>query len=42
MAAYSAAAAIAEEVLSSIKTVVAFEGQEKEEKRYEKCVKTGN
>ncbi|ENN73432.1 hypothetical protein YQE_09994, partial [Dendroctonus ponderosae] len=39
MAAYSAAGAIAEEVLSSIKTVVAFDGQEKEEKRYEKFVK---
>nr|QZZ63294.1 ABC transporter [Leptinotarsa decemlineata] len=34
--AYGAAGAIAEEVLSSIRTVVAFSGQEKEAKRYDK------
>lgn len=33
---YGTAGAIAEEVLSSIKTVVAFEGQEKEITRYKK------
>ncbi|KAL1517850.1 hypothetical protein ABEB36_001558, partial [Hypothenemus hampei] len=39
MAAYSSAGAVAEEVLSSIRTVVAFEGQDKEARRYEKFVK---
>ena len=33
--AYAKAGAIAEEVISSIRTVVAFEGQEKEIKRYQ-------
>ncbi|XP_068902279.1 ATP-dependent translocase ABCB1-like [Tenebrio molitor] len=36
MEAYGAAGSIAEEVLSSIRTVVAFDGQEKEITRYEK------
>ncbi|XP_050312500.1 multidrug resistance protein homolog 49-like isoform X2 [Anthonomus grandis grandis] len=39
MKAYGNAGAVAEEVLSSIRTVVAFDGQEKETKRYEKYVK---
>lgn len=42
MAAYGGAGAIAEEVLSSIRTVVAFDGQEKEAHRYDKYVKQGN
>jgi ATP-binding cassette subfamily B (MDR/TAP) protein 1 len=36
MEAYGAAGSIAEEVLSSVRTVVAFDGQEKEITRYEK------
>ena len=36
MTAYGKAGSIAEEVLSSIRTVVAFGGQEKEVERYEK------
>ncbi|KAK9877180.1 hypothetical protein WA026_016928 [Henosepilachna vigintioctopunctata] len=36
MESYSSAGAIAEEVFSAIRTVVAFQGQEKEAKRYEK------
>lgn len=36
MESYGAAGAIAEEVFSSIKTVVAFEGQNKEHQRYKK------
>jgi ATP-binding cassette subfamily B (MDR/TAP) protein 1 len=36
MEAYGAAGSIAEEVLSSIRTVVAFDGQNKEITRYEK------
>jgi ATP-binding cassette subfamily B (MDR/TAP) protein 1 len=36
MEAYGAAGSIAEEVLSSIRTVVAFDGQEKEITRYDK------
>lgn len=36
--AYSAAGAIAEEVLSTIKTVIAFEGQRKENERYSREV----
>ncbi|KAL1517854.1 hypothetical protein ABEB36_001562 [Hypothenemus hampei] len=39
MVAYGNAGAVAEEVLSSIRTVVAFEGQDKEARRYEKFVK---
>ncbi|XP_060520770.1 ATP-dependent translocase ABCB1-like isoform X2 [Cylas formicarius] len=39
MQAYSGAGSVAEEVLSSIRTVVAFEGQERECKRYETYVK---
>ena len=38
-AAYGRAGAIAEEVLSSIRTVVAFGGQKKEVERFEKKVK---
>lgn len=41
MAAYNTAGAVAEEVLSSIRTVVAFDGQEKEANRYEKFVAEG-
>lgn len=41
MAAYNTAGAVAEEVLSSIRTVVAFDGQEKEASRYEKFVTEG-
>lgn len=41
MAAYNNAGAVAEEVLSSIRTVVAFDGQEKEAKRYDKFVTEG-
>ncbi|XP_076263945.1 ATP-dependent translocase ABCB1-like isoform X1 [Rhynchophorus ferrugineus] len=39
MAAYSGAGSVAEEVLSSIRTVVAFNGQKREEERYEKYVR---
>ncbi|XP_060520775.1 ATP-dependent translocase ABCB1-like isoform X2 [Cylas formicarius] len=39
MQAYSGAGSVAEEVLSSIRTVVAFDGQERECKRYETYVK---
>lgn len=39
MAAYSGAGSVAEEVLSSIRTVVAFDGQDRETKRYEVYVK---
>ncbi|XP_063931284.1 ATP-dependent translocase ABCB1-like isoform X2 [Zophobas morio] len=38
--AYGTAGAIAEEVLSSVRTVVAFDGQEKEFSRYEKHLET--
>ncbi|XP_054722663.1 ATP-dependent translocase ABCB1-like [Uloborus diversus] len=38
LAAYAAAGAVAEEVLSSIRTVVAFGGETKEIKRYENCL----
>ncbi|CAH1380444.1 unnamed protein product [Tenebrio molitor] len=41
MEAYGAAGSIAEEVLSSIRTVVAFDGQEKEITRYEKHLQSG-
>lgn len=37
--AYSAAGSIAEEVLSAIKTVVAFQGQQKEAERYSKEIR---
>lgn len=36
MESYGAAGAIAEEVLGGVKTVVAFEGQQKEQQRYDK------
>ena len=41
MQAYSGAGSVAEEVLSSIRTVVAFDGQEKESKRYDGFVIQG-
>ncbi|KAK4873210.1 hypothetical protein RN001_015239 [Aquatica leii] len=37
--AYGAAGVVAEEIFSSIRTVVAFGGEEKEEKRYNKLIK---
>ena len=37
LAAYAKAGAIAEEVLSSIRTVVSFAGQKKECERYQAC-----
>lgn len=40
--AYSAAGTIAEEVLSAIKTVVAFEGQKREKERYSKEVRSAH
>lgn len=40
MEAYASAGAIAEEVLSSVRTVVAFDGQKKEFERYEKHLET--
>ncbi|XP_066148570.1 multidrug resistance protein homolog 49-like [Euwallacea fornicatus] len=39
MAAYGSAGAVAEEVLSAIRTVVAFGGQDKEARRYDKFVR---
>ncbi|KAH0822407.1 hypothetical protein GEV33_000384 [Tenebrio molitor] len=41
MEAYGTAGSIAEEVLSSVRTVVAFDGQEKEITRYEKHLQSG-
>lgn len=40
MDAYSAAGSIAEEVLSAIKTVVAFQGQQREAERYSKEIQS--
>ena len=39
--AYASAGAVAEEVLSSIRTVVAFGGEEKEARRYDQIVNNG-